>query len=481
MGGYLSRRDMLTTSGLGIGSLALAQLLQTELPAAEGQARGLQPRDPHFPPQVKSVILMMQNGGPSQMDLFDPKPELVKRDGQKHTDAIEQFQPGSEGNKLLKMPFAFAKHGQHGMDFASVIPHIASVADEICKVRSMVSGHNNHTEALIMFNTGKLFPGRPALGSWVSYGLGTANQNLPAYIVLRDERAYNTSGTMLWQNGWMPAIYGGTEVATQGSPILNLTSTDERPDGVDARNLQLLAQLNRRFKRRFQDELDLEARIQNYELAARMQLAAPQVLDMSKETDDTKKLYGIDQGHDEMSRYATRCLMARRLVEAGVRFIQVFPPGHPNTQPWDAHGNVKTDNEKICKIVDQPTGALIKDLRQRGLLDNTLIIWSGEFGRLPISQNGSGRDHNRNACTTLLAGGGVKGGLSYGATDELGYRSVENVVTVHDLHATVLHQMGLSHKKLTYRHQGHDESLTDSRVTDARVVGDLLTNEVHPA
>ena len=480
MRGYLSRRDMLKTSGLGIGSLALAQLLQAELPGGEQQPRGLQPRDPHFPPQVKSVILMMQNGGPSQMDLFDPKPELVKRDGQKHTDAIEQFQAGSEGNKLLKMPFAFAKHGQHGMDFASVIPHMASVADEICKVRSMVSGHNNHTEALIMFNTGKLFPGRPALGSWISYGLGTANQNLPAYIVLRDERAYNTSGTMLWQNGWMPAIYGGTEVATQGSPILNLTSTDERPDGVDARNLQLLGQLNRRFKRRFQDELDLEARIQNYELAARMQLAAPQVLDMSKETDDTKKLYGIDQGHDEMSRYATRCLMARRLVEAGVRFIQVFPPGHPNTQPWDAHGNVKTDNEKICKIVDQPTGALIKDLRQRGLLDSTLIIWSGEFGRLPISQNGSGRDHNRNACTTLLAGGGVKGGLSYGATDELGYRSVENVVTVHDLHATVLHQMGLSHKKLTYRHQGHDESLTDSRVTDAHVVGDVLTNDVQP-
>ena len=211
-----------------------------------------------------------------------------------------------------------------------------------------------------------------------------------------------------------------------------------------------------------------------------MQLAAPEVLDMSKESAETKKMYGIDEGHDEMSLYATRCLMARRLVESGVRFIQVFPPGSPNTQPWDAHGNVKTQNEAICKIVDQPTAGLIKDLKQRGLLDSTLIVWSGEFGRLPISQNGSGRDHNRNACTTLLAGGGVKGGFSYGNTDPLGYRSVENVVTVHDLHATVLHQMGLSHEKLTYRHHGHAESLTDARVTDAQVVGDILQNDVQP-
>ena len=211
-----------------------------------------------------------------------------------------------------------------------------------------------------------------------------------------------------------------------------------------------------------------------------MQRAAPEVLDLSKESAETKKRYGIDEGHDEMSLYATRCLMARRLVESGVRFIQVFPPGSPNTQPWDAHGNVKTQNEAICKIVDQPTAGLIKDLKQRGLLDSTLIVWSGEFGRLPISQNGSGRDHNRNACTTLLAGGGVKGGFSYGNTDPLGYRSVENVVTVHDLHATVLHQMGLSHEKLTYRHHGHAESLTDARVTDAQVVGDILQNDVQP-
>ena len=477
---YQSRREMLQRAGLGFGSLALAQLFQQDLVGGGDNVQDLKQRQPHFEPRVKSVILMMQNGGPSQMVLFDPKPELVKRDGQKHTGAIEQFQPGSEGNKLLKMPFPFTKHGTSGMDFASVVPHIASVADEICKIRSMVSGHNNHTEALIMFNTGKLFPGRPALGSWVSYGLGTANQNLPAYIVLRDERAYNTSGTMLWSNGWMSAIYGGTEVATKGTPVLNLAASDTRPEGVDQENLALLGKINRRFQARFKTESDLEARIQNYELAARMQLAAPEILDLSKESGETKKMYGVDQGHDEMSRYGTRCLMARRLVESGVRFIQVFPPGSPNTQPWDAHGNVKTQNEAICKIVDQPTAGLITDLKQRGLLASTLIVWSGEFGRLPISQNGSGRDHNRNACTTLLAGGGVKGGLSYGNTDPLGYRSVEDVVTVHDLHATVLHQMGLSHKKLVYRHHGHDESLTDSRVTDARVVGDILQNDVQP-
>ena len=474
---YQSRREMLTRSALGFGGIALSALLQQDLLAEESNFSNhndLKKRDPHFAPQVKSVILMMQNGGPSQMDLFDPKPELNKRDGQKHTGAIEQFQPGSETNKLLGMPFEFKQYGESGMDFASPLPHMASVADEFCKIRSMVSGHNNHTEALVMFNTGKLFAGRPALGSWVSYGLGTANQNLPAYIVLRDERGYNTSGTLLWQNGWMPAIYGGTEVATQGTPVLNLKSSETLPEGVEARNLELLAGFNKRFQTRYPQESDLDARIQNYELAARMQISAPEVMDLTKETEATKQLYGVEQGDDELSRYATRCLMARRLVESGVRFIQIFPPASPNSQPWDSHGNVKTQNESICKITDQPTAALIKDLKQRGLLESTLVIWSGEFGRLPISQNGSGRDHNRNACTTLLAGGGVKGGLSYGATDELGYLSVEKIVTVHDLHATILHQLGLDHHKLSYHHQGHSESLTDARVTEARVVKDIL-------
>ena len=469
-----TRREILKRSALGFGSLALTHILSHDLSAAERNHHDLRKRNPDFEPRVKSVILMMQNGGPSQMDLFDPKPELNKRDGQKHTGAIEQFQPGSEQNKILGMPFEFKQFGRSGMEFASPLPHMAGMADEICKIRSMISGHNNHTEALVMFNTGKIFAGRPALGSWVSYGLGTANQNLPAYIVLRDERGYNTSGTLLWQNGWMPAVFGGTEVATQGTPVLNLKTSASRPKGVETQNLALLGELNGKFKSRYPAESDLEARIQNYELAARMQLAAPELLDLTKETEDTKKLYGVDQGNDELSRYATRCLMARRLVESGVRFIQVFPPASPNSQPWDAHGNVKTQNESICSIVDQPTAALIKDLKQRGLLDSTLIIWSGEFGRLPISQNGSGRDHNRNACTTLLAGGGVKGGLSYGSTDELGYRSVENITTVHDLHATILHQLGLDHNKLTYHHQGHSESLTDSRVTQAKVIQDIL-------
>ncbi len=472
----LTRRDLLRASGLGFGSIALSCLLH-EACASEASARAapsahagdLRPRAPHVPPSAKAVIMLVQNGGPSHMDLFDPKPELTRHHGR--TMTVETFQQGNS-DKLMASPLEFRRYGQSGLAMASILPHLGSVADDLCLVRSMYSEHNNHTEGLVMLNTGKIFPGRPALGSWVSYGLGSENQNLPAYIVLRDPEGYNTSGTLLWQNGWLPATYRGTEIATQGPPVVHLQPATPVPGDVRRAQLDLLAKLNTEHQRQYPHESDLEARIRNYELAARMQLAAGELLDLSRESATTRKLYGLDQ--PETSGYGLRCLMARRLVEAGVRFVQVFPPVKPQFQPWDAHGNVKTDNQAICAKCDQPSAALIKDLKARGLLETTIVLWSGEFGRLPVSQNGSGRDHNRNAFSLLLAGGRFKRGHAHGATDEVGYRAVDGRVSVPDLHATLLHELGLDHNRLTYRHHGSDESLTDARVTKARVVRELL-------
>jgi hypothetical protein len=472
----LSRREMLRAGGLGFGSLALAYLMHVDglLGSENGPAASsdLRPRPTHFPARARGIIMLMQNGGPSQMDLFDPKPELQRRNGQVHDERVEMFQRGSEQNRLLASPFRFHRRGRCGMELSEVIPHIGSVADDLCLVRSMHTEHNNHTEALVMMNTGKIFPGRPALGSWISYGLGTENQNLPAYVVLRDPEGYNTSGTLLWQNGWLPALFRGTEFSTRGAPVLNLQPPRPIRDDVRRDTLDLLARMNEEHRRRYPGESDLEARIRNYELAARMQLNAGQVLDSSGESAATRRLYGLDQ--EVTAGYGLRCLLARRLIESGVRFVQVFPPVKPQFQPWDAHTNVRSENEGICAKTDLPSAGLIKDLKSRGLLDSTIVLWTGEFGRLPVSQNGQGRDHNRNAFSLLLAGGGFKAGFVYGATDDVGYRAAENRVSVPDLHATLLHQLGLDHNRLTYRHHGSEETLTDARVSRARVVDALI-------
>ncbi|MBI1904406.1 MAG: DUF1501 domain-containing protein [Planctomycetia bacterium] len=469
----LSRRDLLRLSGLGLGSLALVHLLNQEKLLAAG-ATDIAARPPYAAPRARAVIMLVQNGGPSQMDLFDPKPDLKKQEGQVYGTRVEMFQKGSEANKLLATPFKFHRRGRCGMELSEVIPHIGSVADDFCLVRSMVSEHNNHTEALVLLNTGKIFPGRPALGSWISYALGTENQNLPAYIVLRDPEGYNTSGTLLWQNAWLPAMYRGTEVSTQGTPILNLRPAAAISESLQRDKLDLLARLNEEHRRHYPQESELEARIRNYELAARMQLAAGKLLDLSGETEETQKLYGLD--NPTTAGYGLRLLMARRLVENGVRFVQVFPPVKPQFQPWDAHSNVKTENEAICAKTDLPSAGLIKDLKRRGLLDETIVLWSGEFGRLPVSQNGQGRDHNRNAFSLIVAGGGFKSGHVHGTTDEVGYKAAEGRVTVPDLHATILHQLGLDHERLTFRHHGSDETLTDARVSDAQVVREVLAS-----
>ena len=470
----ISRRELLQATGLGFGQLALTYLLHAPgLDASEAHSsvpvfNDLRPRRPHFPAKAKAVIQLMQNGGPSQMDLFDPKLELTKRSGQPHPHGVETFQPNNR-NILLGSPYKFQKHGQSGMEMSEVIPQLGDVADEICMVRSMYTEHNNHTEALIMLETCKIFPGRPAIGSWISYGLGTENQNLPAFIVLRDPAGYNTTGKLVWSSGWLPALYQGVEFSSSGAPVQNLTPARPIPPGAQRESLDFLAALNAEQKRRHLRDSELEAHIQNYELAARMQLAAADVLDLSKESDATKKLYGLD--NPVTAGYGIRCLMARRLVEAGVRFVQVFPPPF---QPWDNHNDIQGELRSICATTDQPSAALIKDLKGRGLLDSTILMWTGEFGRLPITENSNGRDHNRHAFTLLLAGGGFKGGLTYGETDEFGYKAVVNRVGVPDLHATIYSLLGVDHNRLIYPHHGTPETPTDAKVNGAKVIRELL-------
>jgi hypothetical protein len=474
----LSRRAFLAQSGIGLGPLALAYLLHGEGALAADRAKNspggndLRPRAGHFPARAKAVILLMQVGGPSQVDLFDPKPELQKRDGQKHPGHVESFQPGSQDNLLMGSPFKFHRHGQCGTEFGELLPHLGGVADHVCLIRSMVSDNNNHPQAMRCINTGKTFPGRPTLGAWVSYALGSENQNLPAFVVLRDPDGYNNGGTTLWENGWLPPVFGGTEIQSRGAAVLNLHPHESVPDDVRRNTLDAVARLNEERRKLYPHEADLEARIRNYELAARMQVSAEKLLDLSHEPAGIRALYGLDD--PVTANFGTRCLMARRMVESGVRFVQVMSPVASGGMSWDHHSDLKRGLEKACPQVDRPSAALVKDLQQRGLLDSTIVIWTGEFGRLPITQGGSGRDHNRYGFSLIAAGGGFKAGHVHGATDEFGYKAVESPVTCPSLLATVLHQLGLDHTRLAYRHNGRDETLTDAPVTGARVVEELL-------
>ena len=462
-------------SGLGFGSLALACLLDENplLGAENGPVlySDLKPRSGHFRGTAKAMIQLFQNGGPSQVDLFDPKPELTKRNGEPSPQQVETFQQGNK-NILLGSPFQFKRYGQCGMEMSELLPHIGSVADELCLVRSMVSDNNNHPQAQRCIYTGKIFPGRPTLGSWVSYALGTENQNLPAYVVLRDPDGYSGGGTMHWENGWLPAQFRGTEIQSRGAAVLNLHPAQPVPDGLQRNNLELVAQLNEERRKLYPGESDLEARIRNYELAARMQLHAEKELDLSRESAATRRAYGLD--NPDTANFGMRCLLARRLVEAGVRFLLVPVPIKHGAAPWDHHNDLRPGLAKLCPQVDQPTAALVRDLKQRGLLDTTIVLWTGEFGRLPITQGGTGRDHNRYAFSLLLAGGGFKAGHIHGATDEFGYRAIAKKVSCPSLLATILNQLGLDHTRLSYRHNGRDETLTDASVSGARVVAELL-------
>lgn len=476
----ISRRAALGGLGGSFSGLVLAALLADEPPAeasapsAAAPAAGspLAPRPGHFPARAKAVIQLCQNGGPSQMDLFDPKPELSKRSGQPYPGEVETFQLGNK-NVLLGSPFTFSRHGQSGMELSEIIPHLGGVADDLCLVRSMHTDNNNHPFALNTLQTGKVFAGRPAMGSWITYALGSENRDLPAYVVLRDPAGYNTSGKMVWSSGWLPAIYQGTEFASQGAPVLHLEPARKTSADLQARSRRLLDELNAAHLREHPGESELEARIENFALAARMQACAAPMLDLSRESEATHRLYGLD--NPETAGYGSRCLMARRLVESGVRFVQVFPPLKPSFQPWDTHSDNAGGLRAICAQVDRPSAALVTDLKRRGLLDEVIVMWSGEFGRLPITENADGRDHNRHAFSLLMAGGGFRGGHVHGATDEFGYKAVEKRVSIPDLHATILHQLGIDHTRLTFRHSGRPERLTDPDVTGARVVREIFT------
>lgn len=466
-----SRRSFLQRGGLGLGCMALAYLLQedTSSAAAKGQVyNDLRARPGHFPGQAKAVIQLWQQGGPSQMDLFDPKPELDKRAGQPLPGGVE----GSPNNRnvLLPSPFRFQRHGQCGMELSELLSQLGGVADELCLVRSMHTEHNNHPEASAMMQTGKTFVGRPTIGAWVSYALGTENQNLPAFIVLRDPAGYGGNTKRAWTNGWLPALFQGVEFSSRGRPVHFLTPDEPVPPAAQRASMQLLENLNAAHFRDYPGDSELEARIKNYELAGRMQLAASAALDLSQETAATRKLYGLD--NPVTADYGARCLLARRLIESGVRFVQVTPPLEGNE--WDHHGQIKSALTKICAKTDGPTAALIKDLKSRGLLDSTIVMSTGEFGRLPTTENSDGRDHNKHGFSLFTAGGGFRGGQVYGATDEFGYKAVENRVSAPDMHATILHLLGLDHQRLIYLYHGRNETLTDPSVSGANVVAALL-------
>lgn len=446
-----NRRQFLQSAGAGMGMLALADLLNHEslLAAEPDPTRPLAPRAGHFAAKATSVIWLFMEGGPSGVDLFDPKPELQRRDGERIDINVFFGDPGP----LMKSPFRFQQYGECGAPVCEKYTNLARHVDDIAFIRSCVTDSDNHVPALYQINTGIPRPGFPSAGAWITYGLGTENQNLPGYVVLGNTQGAK-GGPHNWGAGFLPATYQGTLFRSQGAPILNL----ERPRDVareDQRaQLDLLAELNGEHLRDHEGEADLLARIQSFELAYRMQSEAMEVVDVGRESEATRERYGIN---DKRSRsFGTKCLMARRLIESGVRFVQVYSDGE-----WDAHSNLTQNHTEHCAATDVPIDALLEDLKQRGLWDSTLVIWGGEFGRMPVSQKGDGRDHNPNGFLTWMAGAGIKGGVSHGTTDEIGYAAAENPVSVHDLHATMLHLLGLDHERLTYLHNGRQFRLTD--------------------
>jgi hypothetical protein len=460
----ITRRESLQRMGTGLGVLGLAGILAQEgTLASEVQASEANPlaaKAAHFASRAKHVIHLFMNGGPSQVDTFDPKPALEKYNGQRPSTADLKTERKTGG--LLMSPFKFKPYGESGIEVSDLFPHIGSCIDDICVIRSMHTNIPNHEPSLLMMNSGETQPTRPSMGSWLLYGLGTENQNLPGFVVLCPGKP--VVGPQLWSNSFLPGIFQGTHINNSNMdpqkiiPHINnawLSRSSQR-EQLDLLNRMNELHLDQRGGR----DNPLEARIESLEMAFRMQTEAQQVFDLGRETQATQEAYGSGQ-------FANACLTARRLVESGVRMVQVY---YGNGQPWDDHGNIKDHADK-AKAVDQPIAALINDLKARGLLKDTLIVWGGEFGRTPVAENGNGRDHNHHGFSMWLAGGGVKGGMTYGATDEFGFAATENKVHVHDLHATILHLMGLDHEKLTFRYSGRDFRLTD---VHGRVIHDLL-------
>ncbi|MGB0599809.1 MAG: DUF1501 domain-containing protein [Rubripirellula sp.] len=481
-----TRRNFFARTSDGVLGAALAhlfgqdlfdgQVLANEGPKVEPQLPGvydLKPKPAHHACKARSVIQLFMNGGPSQMDLFDPKPVLDRMDGQPYPGNVEHIgnQDTDDIGVMMGGRYSFARHGESGMWMADVLPQTAKLADEICLINSMWTDHPNHDNALYKIHSGRLFMGYPTLGSWTVYGLGTENQNLPAYVVLTDPLGTPKNGTRNWTAGFLPPVYQGTRFRPTGSPILNLKPTMKLPAAVTQSARQLLQRLDEihRQQRPYQPQLD--ARLESYRLAGRMQLTANEALDTHQETRATEAMYGINEKWTDS--FGRRCLLARRLVERGVRFVQIFL----EEQPWDSHADLEANHRGICQRTDKPVAGLLRDLAQRGLLDSTLVIWGGEFGRTPTTQksaNGfSGRDHNMQAFTSWMAGGGIKGGTTYGKTDDFGHEVIEDPVSVHDFHATILHLLGLDHQKLFFIRSGLEERLTG--VEPPRVVREIIS------
>lgn len=477
----LSRRRFFDTVGAGFSGIALASLLNDDaLGGALSKQEHKQAAMPgsskqsHFEPCATSVIHLFMNGGPSQVDLFDPKPELTKRHGESFFDKIAgEVENPTQAGALMGSPYRFSQHGECGMWVSEILPHLAGCVDELTLIRSMHTVNITHEPAIFKIQNGKMLPGYPSLGAWITYGLGTENKNLPAYVVLDDPKGPPVNGAQNWQAGFLPPSYQGTRFRSQGAPILNLERDFDEPAGVTQLQRDLVAQLDRLHQQARPHQPRLGARIASYELAARMQLSASDALDLSGETPATLAMYGI--GEDPTDSYGRRCLMARRLVERGVRFVQLFIDG----QIWDNHSRIESELRSACRRTDKPIAGLLRDLRQRGLLDQTLVLWGGEMGRLPIAQIGgdkpaseAGRDHNKNAMCALMAGGGVRGGYTHGSTDELGLAAAQDKVSVTDWHATVLHLLGLDYDRLVYPRNGLDEKITG--VEAAHVVESVL-------
>jgi hypothetical protein len=464
----VSRRELLRHFANGFGMLALTSLLAEESRAATSPANPLALRPPQYPAKAKRVIFLFMSGGPSHVDLFDPKPALARNSGKPLPFEMPKLVRTKTGN-LLGSPFKFKKHGQAGIEVSELFPNVASCIDDICLVRSMVADNINHNGACLQMNTGEQAFSRPSIGSWLLYGLGTENQNLPGFVVISPSQP--AQGAPLWSSSFLPAAYQGTLVSDLKNPIANLGnatfSSAQQRDQLD-----VLKRLNELHRSGREDDSRLSARIESFELAYRMQVQAPEAFDVARESEPTRRLYGMHEKTTEI--FGRQCLMARRLVERGVRFVQVYhtvTSKRSSCQLWDQHGGLKTELPANCAATDVPIAGLLRDLKARGLLQDTLVIWGGEFGRTPTAENADGREHHPFGFSMWLAGGGVKGGLAYGSTDEFGWHAVENEVHVHDLHATVLHLLGIDHTKLTYRYSGRDYRLTD---VYGNVVHDIL-------
>jgi hypothetical protein len=448
----VSRRDFLARAGGGFGLLALHSLLQREA-RANGAVRPA-----HFHGKANSVIWLFLDGGPSHIDLFDPKPELTRLTGQALPSSFKR--PVTAMGKTAYTPLLaskrrFAQHGQSGIWVSDWYPEIATCVDDIAVIRSCKADGLNHVGSICQMNTGSILGGRPCLGSWTLYGLGSASENLPGYVVMLDYPEDPPGGSRNWSTGFMPPAYQGTKFRDGPKPVLYLDSAKPVIAAQQRSKLDFIQELNRRHRQQRREDEDLDARIAAYELAYRMQSAAPDAVDLSQETEETKRLYGLNEKPTE--RFGRNCLLARRLVERGVRFVQLYSG---SGSKWDAHSDVEGNHARHCRETDRPIAALLKDLKRRGLLDRTLVIWGGEFGRTPMSESGNGRDHNPCGFTMWMAGGGIKGGVTYGATDEIGLYAVENPAHVHDIHATILHSLGLHHKQLVYPYNGRDERAT---------------------